>query len=60
MFRIGRRLPNSMIIIGSAMVSWLSRKQGLVALGTADAKFIYASVASWEATWLRKLFSDSL
>ena len=59
MFRIGRRLPNSMISIGSAMVSWSSRKQGSVTLGTTDAKFISASVASWEAAWLQKLFSDS-
>ena len=58
MFRIGRILPNSMISIGSAMVSWSSRKQGSVALGTADAEYISASVASWEAVWLQKLFSD--
>ena len=37
-----------MISIGSAMVSWSSRKQGSVALGTADAEFISASVASWK------------
>ena len=49
-----------MISIGSAIVSWSSRKQGSVALGTADAEFISASVASWEAAWLRKLFSGSL
>ena len=47
-FRIGGRLPNSVISIGSAMVSWSSRKKGSVALGTADAKFISASVASWK------------
>ena len=58
-FRIGRRLPNSVISIGSAMVSWSSRKKGSVALGTTDAEYISASVASWEASWLRKLFSDS-
>ena len=59
MFRIGRRLPNFVIRIGFAMVSWLSRKQGSVALGTADAEYISARVASWEATWLQKMFSDS-
>ena len=48
MFRIGRRLPNSVISIGSAMVSWSSRKKGSVALGTVDAEFISASVASWK------------
>ena len=57
-FRIGRRLPNSVISIGSAMVSWSSRKKGSVALGTADAEYISASIASCEAIWLRKLVSD--
>ena len=48
-----------MISIGSAMVSWSSRKQGSVALRTADAEYISASIASWEAAWLQKLFFDS-
>ena len=58
MFRIGRILPDSVISIGSAMVSWSSKKQGLVALGTAEAEYISASDASREAVWLRKLLSD--
>jgi len=36
----------------------MSRKQKLVALGTAEAEYIAASVASCEAVWLRKLFSE--
>ena len=40
------------------MVSWSSRKQGSVALSTAEAKYIFASDASREAVWLRKLLSD--
>ena len=42
----------------SAMVSWSSRKQGSVALSTAEAEYISASDASREAIWLRKLLSD--
>jgi hypothetical protein len=37
------------------MISWLSRKQTLVALNTAEAEYIAVSVASHEAVWLRKL-----
>ena len=40
------------------MVSWSSRKQGSVALSTAEAEDISASDASREAVWLRKLVSD--
>ena len=44
--------------MGSAMVSWSSRKQGSVALSTAEAEYVSASDASREAVWLRKLLSD--
>ena len=42
----------------SAMVSWSSRKQGSVALSTAEAEYISASDASREAIWLWKMLSD--
>ena len=41
--------------MGSAMISWSSRKQSSVALSTAEAEYIFASDASKEAIWLRKL-----
>ena len=44
--------------LGSAMVSWSSRKRGLVALSTIEVEYISASDASREAIWLRKLLSD--
>jgi hypothetical protein len=44
--------------LGSAMISWSSRKQGFVAQSTAEAEYIAASAASREAVWLRKLLSD--
>jgi hypothetical protein len=36
-------------------VSWYSRKHKLVALSSAEAKYVAASQASCEAIWLRKL-----
>ena len=36
----------------------MSRKQKSVALSTAKAEYIAASMASCEAVWLRKLFSE--
>ena len=44
--------------LGSAMISWSSRKQSSVAQSTAEAEYIAASAASREAVWLRKLLSD--
>ena len=43
--------------LGSAMVSWSSRKQGLVAQSTAKVEYIAANNASREVVWLRKLLS---
>eukprot|EP00253_Pinus_taeda_P007260 PITA_07260 len=44
--------------LGSASISWMSRKQKSVALSTTEAKYIVASMASCEAVWLRKLFIE--
>eukprot|EP00253_Pinus_taeda_P030894 PITA_30894 len=44
--------------LGSALISWMSRKHKFVALSTAEAEYIVASLASCEAVWLRKLFSE--
>eukprot|EP00253_Pinus_taeda_P017265 PITA_17265 len=44
--------------LGFSMISWMSRKQKSVALSTVEAENIAASMASWEAVWLRKLFGE--
>ena len=44
--------------LGSASISWMSRKQKSVALSTAEAGYIVASITSCEVVWLRKLFSE--
>jgi hypothetical protein len=41
--------------LGSAMISWSSKKQSSIAQGTTEAEYIAASDASREAMWLRKL-----
>jgi hypothetical protein len=43
--------------LGSAMISWSSRKQGSIAQSTTEVEYIAASDASKEAVWLRKLVS---
>eukprot|EP00253_Pinus_taeda_P015967 PITA_15967 len=44
--------------LGSASISWMSKKQKSVALSTDEAEYIAASMASYEVVWLRKLFSE--
>ena len=41
--------------LGSAVVSWFSRKQKSVALSLSEAEYMAASQASCEAIWLRKM-----
>ena len=44
--------------LGSAMISWQSRKQSSIALSTVEAEYIVACSASCEAIWLWKLLTD--
>ena len=44
--------------MGSAMISWLSRKQSNVSLSTAEAKYITSCFSSCESIWLQKLLLD--
>jgi hypothetical protein len=44
--------------LGSAMISWSSKKHGSIAQSTAEAEYIVESFASREAVWLRKLLLD--
>jgi hypothetical protein len=44
--------------LGSAMISWSSRKQKSVTLSTAEAEYMAACEACTEAVWLRKLISN--
>ena len=46
-----------MLLSGSAMISWFSKKQSRIALSTDEAEYIAACFASCEAIWLRKLMS---
>jgi hypothetical protein len=43
--------------LGSAMISWQSRKQSNIALNTVEVEYIVACSASCEAIWLRKLLT---
>ena len=43
--------------IGLGVVSWFNRKQKLVALSSAEAEYMVASMVACEGMWLRKLLT---
>ena len=57
---VDRKSTSSCFTLGSAMVSWCSRKQTTMALSTAKAEYIALCVPVREAVWLRKLLVDLL
>jgi hypothetical protein len=42
------------------MVSWFSKKQATIALGSTKGEYMAASSVSCEAIWLRKLVAESI
>lgn len=40
------------------MISWCSKKQSTVALSTAEAEYVAATLASQECIWLTRLLQD--
>jgi hypothetical protein len=53
----GKRTLGCCFSLGSAMISWQSRKQSSIALIIVEAEYIAACSASCEAIWLRKLLT---
>ena len=47
-----------LFVMAGGAISWLSKKQAIVALSTAEAEYVALSLAAKETTWLRKLLSD--
>eukprot|EP00253_Pinus_taeda_P010557 PITA_10557 len=53
-----KRTSRCCFSLGSASISWMSRKQKSVALSNVEVDYIAANMASYEGVWLRKLFSE--
>ncbi|GJW95293.1 retrovirus-related pol polyprotein from transposon TNT 1-94 [Tanacetum coccineum] len=45
-------------LIGTAAVSWSSKKQATVALSSTEAEYVAATTSACQAVWLRRLLSD--
>ena len=53
-----RSTSGNLFLIGGGAVSWLSKKQSIVSLSTAEAEYVALCRATQEATWIRRLLSD--
>ena len=54
----GRSIMGGCFSLGSSMISWISRKQGIVAWSIVEGEYIAACEVSREAIQLRKLSSE--
>jgi len=58
-FKTDRKSPSGTChFIGSALVSWHSKKQNNVALSTAEAEYIYAGNFCAQILWMKQQLSD--
>ena len=48
----------NMFQMAGGPISWLSKKQAMVTLSTAEAEYVALSTAAQEAVWLRQLLKD--
>ncbi|MCO5609889.1 hypothetical protein L7F22_064123 [Adiantum nelumboides] len=53
-----RSTSGFMFTLGSAAITWSSKKQPIVALSSTETEYRGAAVAAYEVAWLRKLHMD--
>ena len=47
-----------LVILGSALISWLSLKQKVVALSTCEVDYVAVATAACQVVWLRRLLGE--
>ena len=55
----GRRSTSGMLVIlGSALILWLSLKQKMVVLSMCEAEYVAEATAACQVVWLRRLLGE--
>jgi hypothetical protein len=44
--------------LGTNLISWASKKQPIVSISSAEAEYVTATSASYQAEWLRRILND--
>ena len=53
-----RSTSRVLVFLGSALISWLSLKQKVVALSTCEAEYVAAATATCQVVWLHRLLGE--
>ena len=48
----------NLFMLSNGAISWLSKRQSVVALSTSEAEYVALNMAAQEATWLQKLLGE--
>jgi hypothetical protein len=54
----GRSTGAYIVKIGTGIVSWMSKRQSIVALSTTEAEYMAACEAGKEIIWMRKMLQE--
>lgn len=44
--------------LGLSTISWISKKQEIVALSMTEVEYVAFAVAAWQIVWLRRILQD--
>jgi hypothetical protein len=58
MLMIGKVPLEDVFYVGTNLVAWMSRKQSLISLSTAEAECIAAGSCCTQLLWMKKLVCD--
>ncbi|KAJ0869676.1 putative RNA-directed DNA polymerase [Helianthus annuus] len=53
-----KSLSANAFFLGTGAVSWMSKKQAVVALSTTEAEYIAAATGACQAVWMRKMLKE--
>ncbi|XP_059073222.1 secreted RxLR effector protein 161-like [Cryptomeria japonica] len=54
----GKSTSGYLMYLGSALISWRSKKQSVPATSSSEAKYMAAFEATWEILWFRRILED--
>ena len=55
---IDTQLPGNLFLMAKGPISWMSKKQPVIALSTSEAEYVAICAAAQEAVWLRRFLPD--